>query len=319
MGTGSISCQSLRQSVEGIEMAIRCAPTRAAASGPILVILLSCVLVSAVAGCSGEECTGGLTDCDGRCVDTHSDRANCGECEQACGSTQYCETGSCVECGAPRKLCQGSCVGVTSDADNCGECGNRCDTAAGLTCMAGSCVCAPGLLRCKGQCVNTLTDKGNCGGCGQACASDTVCVAGTCKPATECKAPETICDQACVDLTKDGDNCSACGKRCDAAKGFACASGSCGCFAGATECQGICVNNSTNPHHCGACGQSCQANEACVAGACKPTDACPPPKQVCAGACVDLNESDDHCGACNIHCSPPLTVCYQGECVPGLG
>jgi hypothetical protein len=34
---------------------------------------------------------------------------------------------------------------------------------------------------------------------------------------------------------------------------------------------------------------------------------------------VDLNENDDHCGACNIHCNPPLTVCYQGECVPGVG
>lgn len=40
-------------------------------------------------------CTGGLSPCDGQCVDTESDDDHCGECGESCGDSEVCADGTC--------------------------------------------------------------------------------------------------------------------------------------------------------------------------------------------------------------------------------
>jgi len=44
---------------------------------------------------TGMMCDGGMTSCDGGCVDTNSDVKNCGGCGKVCGSNLSCLGGSC--------------------------------------------------------------------------------------------------------------------------------------------------------------------------------------------------------------------------------
>ena len=92
------------------------------------------------------KCKGGLTDCDGQCVDPASfdSAASCGGCDRACPtSAPTCSpdgmgSHSCVLiCEDPLKACNGRCVDFNIDADNCGSCGNACPTGI---CQAGMCV-----------------------------------------------------------------------------------------------------------------------------------------------------------------------------------
>ena len=41
-------------------------------------------------------CPGQLKACNGACVDTKTDPANCGTCGNVCGSDQACSNGTCV-------------------------------------------------------------------------------------------------------------------------------------------------------------------------------------------------------------------------------
>ncbi|CAL9185191.1 unnamed protein product [Musa hybrid cultivar] len=67
------------------------------------------------AGSPGQRC------CGDRCVDTGSDRFNCGECGRLCKFTQAC--------------CGGKCVNLAVDKKHCGSCFNRCNK----TCLYGLC------------------------------------------------------------------------------------------------------------------------------------------------------------------------------------
>src|SRR5512133_556022 len=59
-------------------------------------------------GGSAPACSTGLTDCNGTCVDTDWDPANCGSCGNACGDGEVC---SLTQCGL-------TCLGGSTQ---CGE------------------------------------------------------------------------------------------------------------------------------------------------------------------------------------------------------
>ncbi len=144
-------------------------------------------------GCTDGVCTGGMTTCtaprmmcEGTCVDTSSNPANCGRCFNACAAGQTCSSGVCTggtTCGRPLVSCGGACVNTQTDARNCGACGVAC--ATGQTCSSGVCTggtvtCAAPLTRCGTACVDTQGDPANCGACGRACAAGQGCSAGAC-------------------------------------------------------------------------------------------------------------------------------------------
>lgn len=116
-------------------------------------------------GCPPEE-----TNCNDQCVDTNTDNANCGECDNVCATRETCVSGVCecepglIDCGS-----FAGCVDLNSNSSNCGECFNQCATAqicragdcktgnyfpcnAGSECFSGNCVdgyCCPFLSPCR--------------------------------------------------------------------------------------------------------------------------------------------------------------------------
>jgi hypothetical protein len=99
--------------------------------------------------CRNGELYGGQPDgdtnpfnnlsCGNSCVNTQTNAAHCGACQNACATGQFCSGGACVvACAAGQTQCGTSCVTVATDARNCGFCGNSC--AFNETCSAGACV-----------------------------------------------------------------------------------------------------------------------------------------------------------------------------------
>lgn len=156
-----------------------------------------------VHGCSTkfdtEDCVGGLTDCDGECVDLDSDRDNCGSCGHACGAGQVCDGGTCLdECPAGTTECGGDCVNLDEDDDNCGTCGHACPSDR--HCEGGDCVCTGPLVECGTECVDTSTDTDHCGSCFSPCSATYICTSGTCT----CPTGTVECAGVC-DTDGDGD------------------------------------------------------------------------------------------------------------------
>ncbi|RLB52557.1 MAG: hypothetical protein DRJ42_14495 [Deltaproteobacteria bacterium] len=124
-------------------------------------------------------CDPWLSECGGACIDTSSDPAHCGSCDNACDTSAFCASGACTsECPAGTTECNRACVNTDSDSANCGGCGVVCDS--GSACSGGVCACDAGLVDCDGQCVDTQTSGSHCGGCGNACGAGSGCEAGTC-------------------------------------------------------------------------------------------------------------------------------------------
>jgi len=148
-------------------------------------------------------CADTQTDCDGDpsngCeVDLATDRANCGQCGNACSSEDCgCRAGKlAANCAPGRADCDGSARnGCEVDSDismqHCGGCGRVCHAnghdAVSAICAAGRCLItceAPAPLGeqdCDGDAENgceaeLLTDDQNCGACGVRCR----CERGAC-------------------------------------------------------------------------------------------------------------------------------------------
>lgn len=273
--------------------------------------------------------------CSDLCVDTSSDRENCGACGNVCRADQSCSQGTCVcdsgtncgdrcaelntaedhcgacgvVCGSGESCCDGTCVSTSSDSANCGSCGSAC----GGECAGGQCGCG-------GIVTDLATDASHCGSCGNDCDdrfpnSDVVCSDGRCL-FLACVVPFANCDQdltsnGCeVDLSIDTSNCGACAVDC---QGGDCTSGVCGC--GGTGN----IDLQTNPLNCGSCGNVCSfahAGASCVAGNCQ-QGACSVGYGECdaaaAGCETDL-KVDGNCGACAVTCGAG-EICANG-CQP---
>jgi hypothetical protein len=194
-------------------------------------------------------CKDDLTDCGGTCVDTTTDRANCGGCGKACLANEDCCASMCTRIDLP---------------ENCGGCGKKCPTGSNPKWGCCNRACAP------------LNTKANCGACSVVCKKD--CQTGTCI----CTPPTTDCAGLCKDLKTDPLNCGACGKRCPATAG--CQDGGCVCSDSAeTICDDTCRNLKTDVKNCGACGNQCQGGSGCSSDNPPICTAFPP---ACNGSCI---------------------------------
>lgn len=123
-------------------------PSRRQVLGIIAAIVLAAPRSQPVAAAQATTCQPGQAECDGVCVDTCCDNANCGACGNVCpgGLTCFegvcdCPSGRC--CAEGETLCGETCVTTCCDNNNCGSCGNVC--TGGLTCFEGQCSCPSGL------------------------------------------------------------------------------------------------------------------------------------------------------------------------------
>jgi len=127
----------------------------------------------------------GKTACGGYCVDTQTDRNNCGACGTKCRMMQSCYQGQCKNfarvnatrinaCEIQGKTsCGGACTDTQTDPGNCGSCGKQCSPTE--TCSQGQCTSLCGTAATiqnfswqNWQGKNWLTstkDQGQCGSC----------------------------------------------------------------------------------------------------------------------------------------------------------
>ena len=100
--------------------------------------------------------TTGVVECNGGCVNTRSDAANCGACGDPCPAGMACRLGNCIAmCPSIMQTCGGVTTNTQNDPNNCGFCGNTC--AGGQVCSGGNCV-AP----CAATCSDTYS-AADCG------------------------------------------------------------------------------------------------------------------------------------------------------------
>jgi len=302
-----------------------------------------------VASCGGdgetvtntvEVCPSSMTECGGACVDTTSNPANCGACDNACATGEYCAAGTCTatsgDCPTPLTDCSGACVDTDNDPVHCGSCDNAC--GSGEHCAGGTCAsadCPLPLMDCSGTCTNINTDSEHCGGCTTACDDGEKCNgSGIC--ALTCQTGFIDCNGTCIDPDTDNAFCGATGDCLTTNAGAACVdgekcdgSGVCAltCQSGLIDCNGTCVDPNTDNTFCGAITDCTGSNDGTVcldgqkcdgSGVCALT--CQSGLIECNGTCVDPHTDNTFCGATS-DCtgSNDGTVCIDGQKCNGSG
>jgi hypothetical protein len=259
------------------------------------------------------------------CVDTQTNRFNCGTCGTYCPDGTTCTAGTCVAitCPTGQTLCGDTCADLLIDGQHCGACDQSCNGESQQVCRDGACGCPTGQTACTvgdgfTVCRETETDPYNCGGCGNACPGGQTCFGGGCVPIT-CDVGRTLCGESCTDLQTDTNNCGACGRYCFSEAREICAQGLCACPNGLTRCtyeQGysVCRETQTDRYNCGACGITCPSGQTCSAGGCVALT-CETGLSACGDECADLQENPSHCGGCGEACDGEAReVCRQGLC-----
>jgi len=295
-------------------------------------------------GCLGQssetECLmdgGQGTCCDGQCVDTNSDSANCNECGNACAVGTSCQSGSCptpfctqANCPAGTVCAEGECVAGCAGREDGDYCGDASDGGS------------PYLGFCCGGACSQLGDPQSCGGCGLVCPAGASCFAGGCQLFPSFT--PFVCDGVGEPTCANGYGCFPNGSPYgDACAPQDCTSRSNGdpCAYGPETagecCAGSCALVTSDPANCGACGLSCPSGICSQeyvpsfqfgvqvllpVGVCQPA----PPNVTCTsdcvagftcvnGSCVDslctgvaCIQEDDAVGAC----------CGDGACVDVL-
>jgi hypothetical protein len=173
--------------------------------------------VSTGTPCGTTCCSEGETCCNDMCVDTSTDRLNCGACGNKCALCEDCEQGNCVSTGTP--------CGTT---DCCSE---------GETCCQG-----------QGHCRNLQTDPNNCGVCGTPCHQSQICKSGHCQCPNGTDSEFCSCDDPDLD-------CGEFGKCCQKLDGGAVCQATCAiCIPPTTQC---CPNGCPHPPFCVLPGDTC--------------------------------------------------------------
>ncbi|RMG21674.1 MAG: hypothetical protein D6729_00220 [Deltaproteobacteria bacterium] len=262
-----------------------------------------------------EACGPGEARCDGKtCVDTESNVAHCGGCDQPCeggpNAAPACVMGSCtLACDEGFADCDGDpsngCEADLSSPEHCGRCGNAC---AGAPQASGQCAdpasgrcglaCDPGFADCDGDpvtgCETSISTDSDCGACGNDCNG--VGVAGgvgrCADPATATCAVD--CDPGFGDCDGDPSN------GCEAALDSAAACGSCAvsCAGGPNDVP-FCADPATQ-----TCGWRCNPGY----------EDCDPQVDGCE---TDVLSDANHCGGCGNACPIPANgtaMCSGGRC-----
>ena len=251
---------------------------------------------------AGGACTlhdGGVgACCDGTCVDTTSDDANCDHCGLHCRFGMSCVQGLCLY-----RAC------LAADGTRASPAGN----------FVAGCVLADGtsIGYCCGDICHARTDfdadPANCGGCDLACPPGQTCTGGRCGPAgIGCGSPGPPC--AAGRTCWDGIAClpSSCAGQPDETS---CTLASFHAYVG-TCCAGSCIDPTGDRANCGTCGHACVAGTTCEYGVCSPLSACAEPGttgaecvlgsgaigRCCGARCVDLTADAQNCGSCSVFC-----------------
>ena len=183
-------------------------------------------------------CQDGLTNCSDTCVNSDTDRNNCGSCGYICPDGHVCQIGTCsLSCQPELTDCSGICRDLSSDEENCGNCGFACPP--GHLCTDSTCIlsCQEGLTACSDTCTDTLTDIENCGDCDIACDLNS----------------QLCCHGHCASYWTDEENCGECGNVCQGTD---------------LCCDGGCTDILYNHENCGDCGIACDPSQICLAGFC---------------------------------------------------
>jgi hypothetical protein len=146
----------------------------------------------------GTACVGNKDlCCGGKCVESKTDRNNCGFCGNVCPPESTCVGGEC-KCEGTKFRCGNRCVDLQTDLFNCGSCGRACGSSE--TCVNGQCTggrvcnppctperqCCPSRLFAGGNdCVDLSRNQAYCGSCfvsceGSAAFFNPLCQNGTC-------------------------------------------------------------------------------------------------------------------------------------------
>ncbi|MGH2559703.1 MAG: hypothetical protein ACRDJH_11605 [Thermomicrobiales bacterium] len=261
----------------------------------------------------GDALVGDLC-CDGVCVDSQRDEANCGACDVQCdtGAGERCAGGgttpgtcclntgvACVsddDCCSPDLCCDGVCTNTTFNTQHCEACNNVC---------VGEQVC-----RFEGCCIpdgeDCVTDADCCSGnrcCGGVCSLDQLGGQGdACEVDAEC-CGDLFCDGVCC-----GDTGVACQTDADCCFGQPC-------------CGGRCVDPERDLEHCGVCDNACLAGQECDEGdccgapgsACLGDGDCCDGDRCCDGFCRTVFNDEEFCGDCETACAPEQQ-CSAGAC-----
>lgn len=156
-------------------------------------------------GAETMTCEAPQTTCGDACVNTQTDGAHCGGCNNPCLGGSSCQAGACV-CSGALTLCGVACVNLMSDEENCGSCLNGCEQ--GERCVEGEC------LQDRDEACNNLdddldgrVDEGPAGGpyaepCNTSCGTGSrACAAGQ---LTACDAPTPVAE-TCDGVDNDCD------------------------------------------------------------------------------------------------------------------
>jgi hypothetical protein len=264
------------------------------------------------------ECLGYQKLCDGTCIDSDTDRMNCGGCGIECPETQICGKGVCI-CPTGFAPCGTKCHDFLSDLEACGGCGQKCFFQNAETiCKNGVCEmgeCNDDYYDCNDDpsdgCESDLQDLENCGACGVSCGfpnAFTDCLSDGACEIMECYEGFANCDKArangCeVDLRNDASNCGECGTVCgqNDASLRACVAGNCGCGCG----NGICDDELEKID----CPEDCPYTVVCGDGFCDarggaenhqkcPADCADLPECGVSGCSITLGENHNNCSDC---------------------
>lgn len=210
-----------------------------------------------------KKCKGGTTKCNNACVDSQSDPAHCGGCNQPCASGATCRNGSCQTTGGCNPPCPTGSTCVNGSCQTSGACNPPCPSDR--PCYKGACLCSS-----DGQCIRDRDPGGDW------------CVKPTDDPFKThcgCSRGETVCapgeacsfcctTEFCRQILDDSFVCPSVpagayrGKTCCIANDRACSSDS-PCCSGRCNRQG-----SAGTCACGVTGQACTYNTGCCSGTC---------------------------------------------------
>lgn len=195
-----------------------------------------------------KKCKGGTTKCGKACVNTQTDPAHCGGCNQACAGGATCRNGSCQ-------------TTTTTTTTGPGNCTPAC--AADRTCFMGVCLC-----NSHSQCVRDKDPGGewcikptggdplktHCGCQG----NETVCAAGekcsNCCDDAACLLidPSMVCPFVPAGVYRGRFCCVDNGQACD----------------GHNDCCSNLCNFQAGTCACRTAGQTCTYNNGCCSGNC---------------------------------------------------
>jgi len=273
--------------------------------------------------------------CNGRCVNTSSDPANCTACGNTCSTEvayahPVCGDGGCTfACNTNYTYCGSVCVDFMTDSSNCGGCGQTHVCASGTRCANGACTSADAgsdaaVVPCPdGGCPNSTptgfscASFGHCDGTSSECTSQGGCF---------CSSDSQCLSGKCVKVT--GDNDLSCGSgSCTGSgghDGFDCELASPGIPSLATGSTYACPAGSGYKNTTLTCDPThtscyCTADAQCPSGKCVPGSSNP---GCTSSSCTGTGTADYRgcepiasAGSCPIYIGcPAYTICQYPIC-----